>query len=349
MSMAFSLREMTPADSPALAELTEYSPDGGRISFRPRFHVPAYDVYLAHNPDMSGVVAENTATGTLVGAARVSFGQLQFEGRVRPFALLSSLMVHPAQRRRGIAAALAQWRIACAEERNGREGVILANIQSGNVASTANARKWATQIGGRVVTSPLSMRARPPKPLRGVEIRPAAEAELGEFASRVNTFYREFNIFRPQTADSVHDLLHHSPLDTPVHHVLVAAIVYGMLAGLFVADEGRMLSLHIETVPAVVRLANLVLKVVPPDNEMRNAQIDFIWHAPGQIEAARALVQYVRWHWRDRAGSVISTFDPRGPLRQVLQVPPWMPATTIGVAMRAPVPMSDTRLIAPML
>lgn len=339
---------MTSSDSQALARLVEQSPDGGRITFSPRYHLPLYDIYTAHGSD--AVVAEVEGVPGLVGAARVSYGECQFERSTHLYALLSSLTVHPDHRRKGIATALAQWRIERAVEKGGTETIILADIQSGNVGSTANAKKWANQISGHVVTSPIPMRSKPPKPLDGIVVREAMPDELEAIAQQLNTFYLDYNFYRPQTAETLHTWLQDSPFETPINHYLVAVDRSNrLLAGIGLREAWRLMTLYVEKVPLPVRLANMVLKVVPPDNEMRNLEADKLWFAPGQLEAARHLWQTTRWEWRERGSGLLVNVDPRSPIPQVLQNPAWMPTTSVSLAVRAPVPMSESRLLYPLL
>lgn len=350
MPSAFTLRAMTPDDSAALATLTEQSPDGGAVAFRPRFHLPAYQVYGLRHGDVVGVVAEANGAAGLVGAAHVSFGECQFEGRPRRYALLSALMVHPDYRRRGIAAALAQWRIERAMERSGADTILLADIQAGNVGSIANAKKWATQIAGKVVTSPVPMRTKPPRAEDGITVREAKPEELETIAENLNSFYRDYNFYQPTTAEQLQAWLQETPFATPIHHYLVAVDRAGrLLAGMSIQEEGRLMSLYIEKVPPLISLLNTFMHVIPADHEMRNLHVEQLWFAAGQLEAARQLWQTVRWEWRDRGSSVFCHYDPRSPIPQVLQAPAWMPATSTSIALRSDTPMSAARLIYPLV
>ena len=84
----FSLRQLHSQDSQPLARLMDESPDTGRVGTAIHF---------------GGVVAQSTDYG-LVGGCLIRFGHLQFEGRLRPCALLNKLVVH-----QGIASA---WRLS---------------------------------------------------------------------------------------------------------------------------------------------------------------------------------------------------------------------------------------------
>ncbi|HVU13255.1 MAG TPA: GNAT family N-acetyltransferase [Phototrophicaceae bacterium] len=348
MPIPFTLREMTPADSPALAALTEQSPDAGMVTVNPRFHLPVDQVFAARHGKLVGVVVEAEGAPGLVGAEHVSFGECQFEGSVRPYALMSALVVHPDYRRQGIAGALAQWCITRALEHSGKDTVLMADIQKGNVASTATAHQWATQFSTRVIIAPIPMRAQPPQPNSSITIRETADSDLEAIAENVNTFYRDYNFYRPQTAQSLRDWLQESPLPTPINHAWVAVDrANHLLAGIGVREDGRLMSLHVEKAPTLVNLANAFLKIIPPDHEMRNLQVEKFWFAPGQIEAARLLWQTLRWELRERGSSLLCNYDPRSPLKAVLQAPPWMPTTSINVALRAPAPLSESRLLDP--
>jgi predicted N-acetyltransferase YhbS len=136
----FVLEEQTAADAAALADLAARTPDGGLISFSSREHVPQ-DAAVAGQHDASvGVVARLANTGELVGSARVSYGRCRLANHVRPYALLSSLAVHPGHRRRGVGSALARWRIDRAVATSGADVLLVAQIQAGNTASLAAAR-----------------------------------------------------------------------------------------------------------------------------------------------------------------------------------------------------------------
>lgn len=111
MTSAFTLREATPADAVAIEDLSDRSPDGGAVSFRARDHVDPQRVHDADRRTAVGVVAEAPGVEGVVGSARMVLGRLRYDGEERAYVLLSSLMVDPAVRRRGLGTALVRWRI----------------------------------------------------------------------------------------------------------------------------------------------------------------------------------------------------------------------------------------------
>ena len=337
------LRDQEPGDADALEALGGQAPDGGSIAFSTQRHVPA----AADQDDHSfGVVAQDRATGALLGAARVRLGQCRVGGQLRPYALLGSLAVHAEHRRQGIGAALARWRIERATELQGPETVLVAEIQSGNVASLANARTWAEQFVGRLVVAPVPMRRRPPRPRPDVTVRPVQPGELAEVAERLDVFTADHDLARLHTAETLTAWLAGSPLPDPVNHYLVATDRAGrLLAGMGLREAGRLSSLHVHRMPAAVRLANLALHVVPRDGVMRNLEVDKAWFAPGHAGAARQLWEAARWELRRHSTSLVATYDVTSALRPVLRTPPWMPTTSITMAVRSPVPIEPGRVL----
>jgi GNAT superfamily N-acetyltransferase len=258
--------------------------------------------------------------------------------------------VHPDYRRKGIATALAQRRIEWAYQHSGTKTILLADIQKGNVGSTANARKWANQISGQVIIAPIAMRTNAFRPTRGISISDASADDLEAIAESLNTFYQGYNFYRPQTAEMLRDWLQQTPLPTPINHYLVAKDSTGrILAGVGIREECRLMSLHVQKAPVLVNLVNRFLRIIPKGGEMRNLQIEKLWFAPGQLDAARQLWQAIRWEWRTRGSTLLCNYDPRSPVSQVLENPAWMPTTSGSIALRSPVPMSEGRLIDPII
>jgi GNAT superfamily N-acetyltransferase len=144
------VREATAADDTALQALAVASPDGGAVTFRREHHVPAEQIPSAHEIS-EYFVAE--IDGVIAGAALLNLGTCRFEGEDARYALLDGLKVHPAYRRRGVARRLTDRRLERASELGGDEAVTVAYIQAGNTASLANARRWATRVGGRLVVA----------------------------------------------------------------------------------------------------------------------------------------------------------------------------------------------------
>jgi GNAT superfamily N-acetyltransferase len=337
------VREAGPEDEAGLAALAAASPDGGAVAFTPERHVPVRDVPRDH--EISECFVAET-DGVIAGTGRLDVGTCRFEGEDVRYALLNSLQVHPDYRRRGIAARLTDRRLRRATELAGDDVVAVAYVQAGNTASMGNARRWATQIGGRLVVTPVPVRRPPPRPRAGLTVRPADGAELAEIATRIDACYADHDFARRWDETRLAGWLAASPFPDPVNHYLVVSDRSGrLLAGIGLHEEGRLSSLVIGRLPARLRAANAVLHVVPRDGRMRNLIADKAWFAPGQLEAARYLWEVTRWEWRGAGTSLLLPHDPRSPVHDVIGAPPWLPTTSATAAVRSPWPMRHETII----
>ncbi|MBB2891566.1 GNAT family N-acetyltransferase [Flexivirga oryzae] len=338
--MTFEVREAGEGDEEAIAALHRASPDGGAVRFR----------VITHARESGGRSRSVVAVdgGRVVGAATVSLGDFRYAGQVRPYALLGSLTVDPGHRRQGIGAALARWRIECAEKLSGSEVVVLANIQKGNAGSLAAARRWATAFTSPAVSVPVPMRRRPPGPVDGLTFRSGVD-DLTQIVDGFTAFTADHDFARVFDAESLRAWLTATPVPVPVHHYRVAVDGDGaVVAGLALREEGLLHTMQLVHMPVAIRVANVALRVVPKDGRLRNLGVEHLWFAPGRIDAARALWEDTRWSWRDRGTGLLVTVDPRSPAVGVLRLRPWTPTTSVTTAVRADPPLDPARIFAPL-
>jgi predicted N-acetyltransferase YhbS len=337
------VRQATPEDHARLAVLAAASPDGGAGGFRSEHHVQPDQVARDHERS-EHFVAE--VDGELAGTARLDLGTCRFEGDDASYALLNSLQVDPGYRQSGVAAELTDARLARATEVAGEDVVTLAYIQAGNPGSLANADRWATQVGGRLVVTPVPVRRRAPRRKPGLTVRPAAPGELEEVAAAIDGWSASHNFARPWDAARLAGWLAASPLTDPVNHYRVVSDQSGrLLAGLGIHEEGRLTSLVIDRLPPFIRAANAVLQVMPRDGRIRNLIVDKLWFAPGRLDAARYLWESVRWEWRTAGSSLLLNHDPRDPVGQVIAFRPWLPTTASTLAVRSRRPMLNETIV----
>jgi L-amino acid N-acyltransferase YncA len=339
------LRALDPRDAAALEALSRVCPDTGRMQNSLRYRIDAYRALQALRPETLGVAAELPESSGLAGALMMSFSRRQLEGRPRRCALLHTLMVHPEQRRRQIAHRLIERGVE--ESRAQVDGAILSCIQQGNAGSFAVFRKNGFKERGELEACFVPMRRRPVE-LRGITIRPATAEDLPAVVSALNAMYEGYNLYAPQTVESLAQRLGDSPFDSPWRHHMVAVDVAGTaLAGVTVVEQYRLRTLHVDRLPRWLSLANHVLGVVPRNREIRQLSTQMPWFAPGQEAAARSLWQVIRHRWRDQADTLVGFYDPRSPAARMHMSPPWLPRAKMTVLTCTPESISPERRMFP--
>lgn len=348
MSANVLLRPLTASDGPAFAGLSYSSSDGGVINYAANYMVDAFEAVKALHGEMDGVAATGRDGSRLTGVALVRYGQCQYESETHPFALISNLIVHPDFRGQGLAAQMVDWLIEKARARLGEAGVIVANLQHGNLASHKVFSRWLDKVAGPLAYLPLPTRLDAPITPSGLSIGPLAENEFEPFAEHLNTFYQHFNFHQPTTADCLAMLHERTPLSSPFRHPYTVVDAKGnLLAGLLVMEEYRLKQLEIRGLPAAIRAIDRIFHVIPPDSTIRGIYLDHLWFQPGQAQAARHLIETVRWIWSNRATNVSVYIDPRSPLNELFPKRPWSIVVRSQLAVGGPRELDTRRFVCP--
>jgi len=342
------LREITLSDGPAINVLAAQCPDGGIISTRSVFRDNACLSLEALRPDMVGVGAEADGHEGLIGMAWVSFGHCRLHEQMVPYALLNTLMVHPNWRRQGVAESLSNKTIEYAAMRLGDAALILADIQAGNEVSYRWAKKWSSQMLSAITVAPVTIRRLEPRPLPGVTVGPVEGDQVKEFVHGLNVFYEGYNLFQPEIPESLSTWISQQPMGLSIRHCLTATDERGqLLAGLALEETHRLRAYHVVHMPAVLRVANRLLHVVPADGILREILVSRFWFGPGKEKEAGYLWQRVRWECRRRGTSLMAFFDPRGPMGRVIGLSRWSMHTAMYPVIRWEKPVSADRLVCP--
>jgi GNAT superfamily N-acetyltransferase len=346
---AIDLRRLEPTDGPAIDRLGRETPDTGAVAFYSEFHRDAYEALMALHPRAVGVVAV-APDERIVGMGLVTIGDCQFEGKLLPSAYLGGLSVHPEYRRRGIATRIAAWRVKEAREHfqaAGREGVIFAAIQGGNVGSVRTAASWSNQVlDDRTSGAVINVRRTPPKALDRLEVRPARADELGRIADEQNRFFGDYNLYSPDSELSLEAWLSQLFFGERLREYYIAVGGSGEIAaGLGVTAEGPLITGHVLRMPRALRIANAFLRILPPDGTSRRLKVERFWFAPGQLQAARYLWESTRWLMRERGTMVMTFFDVNSTIREAIVLPRIMPSSTGTLALHGPVPADPARRI----
>lgn len=336
----FELRPARPDDYEALAALAIASADTGRIRVAPRYLCNPVEAWAALKPELEWVVAESE--DGLIGCGQLIPHESEIEGELRRCASLTSLMVHPAHRRRGVARALTTWRL----DRAGPDTVVLAGIQEGNEGSLANARAWATQIVGALELPVFRVRRGGETP-PGLELRePRDDSEWDAAAEGLAAFERGWNLRKPRSGSELRRRSALTLHGERVQRYFVALERGRVVGGLELFEGNRLQTMVFEHVPASLRALDLLLGVLPRDGELRASSLSCAWFLPAREDVARALWSFAGSIAAAAGNALSAGLDPRGPLRELVPMKPWTPKGRLALAIRSPVALSEERLLA---
>jgi len=345
---SFSLRPLLPEDSHKYGKLIEESPDTGAVRVSQRFEIDPHEAVINVHPGSVGVVAETPGYNGLIGAGLVRLGRVQWEGQDVPYALLNTLVVHSDFRRRGVASQLAKWREEHALQHfGGEDGVTFAIIQKNNIGSELTAKNWMRQfLSDRLVVIPMKMRSKPPVKMSEYVVIEISPNEMEEAVAGQNRFYKNFNLYPTETAESLSHWRSETPFDTPYHHYFVVTDRSGnILGGLGLTEYYKLRKLIATHIPPMLEFLNIFLKALPKDRIMRELGMSRIWFADGHFKAAQYLFETMRWEWRDKATSIMCFTDTRSPVMEIYNLRPWTIKSMGGVALRAPTEMPEDHLV----
>ena len=341
----FKLRAMQPSDSKAVSNLiTEF--DGDMTT---RFLVDAYAAITSgtENPTL-GVVVECAGYDGFVGMGTVRFNTVQYNGEIVPHAFLDGLKVHNDFRRQGLGYKIAKWRIQQATETYGDKCVIATGMLQENIASYAVAKKWCREFvepAFEVLIVPA--RRQQPKPLTGILVRELEPKEYEEFVTKQNRFYQHYNLYPVSNANSIANARNISTEGRKPYRFFVATDSRGnLLAGAQTWARGILKSDTINNPPMPLRILNRVMHLLPSDFTIRDIAVNGLWYETEQIHVARFLWEMIRWECREQGTTIVATFDPRDPTRQVVMLRPWnQPRPKITIAIQGPNAMNREKLL----
>lgn len=341
----FKLREMLPSDSSAVASLiTEFDSD-----MTTRFLVDVYTA-ITYGTEFRtcGVVVEAEGLEGLVGMGTIRFSEVQFNEEVLPLAFLDGLKVNKDFRGQGLGYQIAHWRIQQARESFGEECVIATGMLHDNHASRAVAKKWCREFVDsalEVLITPTLTRQ--PKPFSGIKVREIKPEEYDEFAARQNAYYKSYNLYPPTLPSKIADALAVSAGGkSPYNYFVAVDADNNLLAGAQTWARGMLKTDKINNPPLPLRLLNKVVHLLPPDFTIRDIAVNGLWYQAGQEQAAKYFWDMMRWKCKDLGTTMVSTFDPRDPGREIINIKPWhQPRPRITLAIKGPGPINRQKLL----
>lgn len=338
----FHLREMQLQDSPAISELIQQG-DGLMTTY---FEIEAYRAMIEFAELKTvGVVAEVADFDGLAGIATLRSGRCQFNGSVLPFIILDSLKVDEGFRKQGLGTLLAQWRIDYARQQFGEDVVLLSVTSTDNIASQNTMKKWSREFTDPFPITLLRTSSRKPTDLQSLTIRDAHPDEYEALANAQNAFYRDYNLYMPVSAESLAKDVAQSFNGQPITRHIVAVTDNGdLVAGGSARYRGDLMYDKI-TPPPPLRLANMFLRLLPPDGILRDVQLRGLWFTHGQETSLQHLLHTVRYLYHDKASMIGLIFDQRSPLQALIKRSRFLPIPQIIVSVKGPTPLDSDRLI----
>jgi GNAT superfamily N-acetyltransferase len=327
MALQIYVREAVPADGPAIAELFNHNPDAGRIAIAAHYHLDPLQLSTILATNTITAVAQDRRSGDILGVGMINLADArQVDGQLHRTAVLNSLIVDPNHRGQGIGKALVNWRMAAIRTKLGDGALIVARIQQHNEASMAVARTWCRAIAEPLQTCMVATLKKPPKHISNLSFRWAEPTDLEEIVTRLNDFYRDYNLFSPQTAESLAEWLQKSPLDQPIRRYMVVTDSHNnLLAGLGVTEQYRFMQMKVTRLPLIMRMLNQVIGMVPADGYLKQNTVNYFWFDSNQPDAARLLWQEARWRVQAHGTHLTFSYDPRGLFPHIIRLPKWMP------------------------
>lgn len=338
----FLLREMQPDDSPAISHLIEQG-EGIMTTY---FEIDAYRAMIEFAElDTVGVVATVDGFEGLAGMSTLRSGMCQYNGRLLPFVILDSLKVDEHFRKQGLGAQLMLSQVDYARETFGEDVIVLSGTSTDNIASQNTMKKWCNEFTDPFRFSLLRTNSKMPKAKHGTTIRDAMPDEYDALVEAQNTFYKDYNLYIPVSIESLTKDVTHSPVDESIMRHLVAVTDDGdLVAGVSARYRGDLMYDHIVP-PTPLRLANKLLKLIPPDGILRDVQLRGLWYADGHEADAHYLLDMVRYLYYNKTSTLGLAVDPRSPLSNLVKPNRFLPVPKLVVSIKAPTLLDRNRLI----
>jgi hypothetical protein len=197
------------------------------------------------------------------------------------------------------------------------------------------------QIQGGIV--PIRRRAARDKP--NLAVRKATEDDLEDIANGMNDFYREHNLWRPVTPTSLRDFVEMEVAGISPNHLYIVTKMGRIAGGLSISDQSELVRMRLEKPPFFLQLLGSILGVLPKSGILDSLTVRRVWFRDGELDAARYLWQYLRYHLRNQGNSLGIAYDPRDETADVFQLPFWLPMFNATYVIRTDQDLDPDRLI----
>lgn len=334
------IRVVGPEDSLASKQLQESYVEGGRISTRITLKTEDANATLdAAHPGNYRLLAYYPGNPIPIGTIAGWPHSVKYKGENIPAVLVHRLAVHPDYRQQGVAKALWQeldrW-IKTKFDTN--QVLVYGYYQKGNEASQA----WFKSIGGNftgpeVTLAPVKvLNANPTQSRTNLfKIEEVQSSQTSQVIKGLNEFYKEYSLYKPTSVEDFEDWLKPKTLDSSsldLTRYYVATNSDGeVLAGLGIFDRNQLFDIKIVDSPAIVKILNKLLKLIPEDGFLKMLQVSRVWYKPHQLEVGRALWQEVRRRESAYGRLLEINFDHSSSLKSLYNLGKLQPTTKYGL------------------
>ena len=254
-------------------------------------------------------------------------------GSIRFVGMIYGIVVHSEFRRQGIASSMYEALVKHIRTAGGAGAVVVAGVQAGNEGSVKAAKRWATQsIIGRTRVLVRPARAKAPKLPRGLEFREVNDADWFAIADGITTCYQDHELAPRWNAEQMRDSYEAVPFGERIRGYIVTTDEHGeIVAGIGGVFDGLVETGHFERMPLVLRMANVVLHLLPRDGVLRRVVCRDAWYSRDSArgaEALSALWKFASWTWRAQGNNLMLITDRNGPVSRA--IPKRVPIPDVG-------------------
>ena len=93
-------------------------------------------------------------------------------------------------------------------------------------------------------------------------------------------------------------------------------------------------------------MMNGIFHLLPSDYVIHDIAVTGLWYKPDKLHIAQYLWEAMRWRCREYGTTLVISFDPRDPVRNVVNLKPWhQPRPEIVVVVQGPTLIDRNRLL----
>lgn len=228
--------------------------------------------------------------------------------------------------------------------------LIVTGFLPDNHASRAVAATWCRETIEPIRVLVRPAHGQPPQSLDGITVREIEPQDYQEFATQQNTFYRDYNLYKPTSSAAIDANVNQVIADQRIYRFFVAVDGAGtLLAGARVWVRGP-IKVEIVKQPPVPATSNAPGEgFLSTLSTIRELQVDGFWVLQGHERTAVALWEALPWRCAAYGTILIMAHDSSDPLLRLL-VPEasQQPTFEIAHALNGPTKADPQRLIYPM-